>query len=137
MEVGSRNTGLPWKQGASVASEPSDERAAAPRSKTGQLCTLWRRGSTEANVRRHNGFYATPPETLRTNQRIAERGASLGKIRFNVLFVLPTAESRSLITEFTEDRANIIFSVEIILHFCLNDMKTHSSLHLFTLRILR
>ena len=23
-------------------------------------CTLWRRGSTEANVRRHNGFYTTP-----------------------------------------------------------------------------
>ena len=63
-------------------------------------CTLCRRGSTEANVRRHNGFYATPPETLRTNQRIAEHGAPLSKLRFNVLFVLPTAESRSIITEF-------------------------------------
>ena len=62
-------------------------------------CTLWRKGSTEANVRRHNGFYATPPKTLRTNQRIAEHDASLSKLRFNVLFVLPTAEARSIITE--------------------------------------
>ena len=65
-------------------------------------CTLWRRGSTEANVRRHNVFYATPPETLHTNQRLGEHGASLGKLRFNVLFVLSTAESRSIITDFTD-----------------------------------